>query len=208
MGEASHVKRFAPTFALLLALSLLFPGGVQASSDNTSVKFAWHVSDAFIQAAGEPPQTGSVARASDSAPFTGHRVRISATGTFNTASKKATGGGWFVHTDASGQVQGFGIFTATKLQSFTLSGCDGGPFPPNFCGGKAVLNVHISGTSTNEAIGHAEFDGVLTVNCLIGGAPGLEGIMLNIPGLVNFDTTEPSHHGETLFVTKSHSGDD
>src|SRR2546428_1033725 len=102
MGEASRMRRFAPIFALLLAVSLLAPSGAQATSDNTSSKFDWHVSDAFIQAAGEPPQTGSVARASDSAPFTGDRVRISGTGTFNTASKKATGGGWVVHTNATG----------------------------------------------------------------------------------------------------------
>src|SRR5947208_615268 len=83
-----------------------------------------------------------------------------------TAAMTASGSGTFVHTSSSGLVKGFGTWTATGLQSFTLAGCDGGPFPPNFCGGLAVLNIHTSGTSSSPSVGHVEHEGTIAINCL------------------------------------------
>ncbi|TMD60448.1 MAG: hypothetical protein E6I87_06260 [Chloroflexi bacterium] len=208
------MKRFAPIFALLLALSLLASGGVQAASVNTSAKFDWHVSDAFIQTMAGPNQTGAVAKASDSGAFIGHSVRVSGTGTMNTAAMNATGGGTFVHTDATGQVVAFGTWTATSLKSFTFFGCDTGPFPADFCGGVAVMSLHVVATTTNPAMGQVQADGEIWVNCRIHAPAGNtdeEGIklkvFLNPTTTVDFDRPQPPfENGETLFVSRSQSG--
>ena len=48
---------------------------------------------------------------------------MSGSGTFNVPSMKATGSGTFVHTDASGNVQGFGTWKATAVHGATLYPC-------------------------------------------------------------------------------------
>lgn len=178
--------------ALVVVLALA--SGAQASSDNLSAKFEYHVSDAFIQSAGEPPQTGAEATAT----IGGDHVRVVGMGTFNTAAGTATGEGTFVHTNASGVIVGFGTWTATRLVSFTSYGC-----------GVATLKIHVSGTLVNPPAGHVEVDATLFVDCLIGTPPvtAREGIRLDgRPAAPNFDTTNESPHGETLFISRSHSG--
>jgi hypothetical protein len=200
------MKRLTAILALvLLLLSLADVSTAQATI--SPPKFAWHVSDAFIQNVADPAnkQTGAVAHASSGA-LAGDVIRVSGSGSLNTAAMTATGSGTFVHTSSAGQVKGFGTWSATGLQSFTLYGCDGGPFPPNFCGGLAVLRIHTTGTSTSTSIGQVEHNATISINCKIGGGPGAEGITLNIPGLVNFDVTDASLHGETLFVSPNPNG--
>ena len=104
------MKRFA---AILAALALVpaLSGGAQASSDNVSAMFDYHISDAFIQSLGEPAQTGAEATAT----VGGDHVRVVGSGTFNAAAGNATGGGTFVHTNASDTIVGFGTWTATSL---------------------------------------------------------------------------------------------
>ena len=199
------MKRFAAILAVL-ALVPALGGGAQASSDNLSAMFDYHISDAFIQSLGEPPQTGAKATAT----IGGDHVRVVGMGTFNTAAGRATGGGTFVHTNAGDVIVGFGTWTATSLVSFTSYGCGvrgGEPVPANFCGGLATMNIHVSATSLRA--GHVELDAILVVDCKLGTPPvtAKEGIRVDArPGSRNFDITNESMHGETLFLSRSHSG--
>lgn len=197
--------------AAILAVFVLVPalaGGAQASSDNVSAKLDYHIADAFIQSAGEPPQTGAEATAT----VGGDHIRVVGSGTFNTAAGTATGGGTFVHTSASDVIVGFGTWTATRLSSFTSYGCGlqgGEKVPANFCGGLATMTVHVSGTLVHPAGGHVELDAILVVDCKLGTPPATahEGIKLDArPNAPNFDMTNDSEHGETLFLSRSHSG--
>lgn len=201
------MKRFAAILAVL-ALVPALGGGAQASSDNLSAMFDYHISDAFIQSIGEPPQTGAEATAT----VGGDHVRVVGSGTFNTAAGRATGGGTFVRTNPGDVIVGFGTWTATSLVSFTSYGCGvrgGEPVPANFCGGLATMKVHLSGTLVNPPAGHVELDAVLYVDCKLGTPPATakEGIRLDRrPGGPYFDITNESMHGETLFLSRSHSG--
>jgi len=189
--------RIALVSAALLAVSLLGAGSAGAS-DNVSSKLGYHAADAFIQAATGIPQTGAVAVAAN-----GDKVRLSAKGTLNTASEKATGSGTFVHTSRTGAVLGFGSWKATGVESATIYPCGGVGLPDNACGGVVVLNVHVSGTSTSA--GAIELDALLTIDCEINPpTPGVEGIKLEIPGRINFNTTKFSPGGLTVFLARSH----
>jgi len=205
------MKRIAAVLTVIALVPALAINAL-AAGNNTSAKFDWHVSDAFIQTAAGPNQTGAVAKASDSGVFTAHSVRVSGMGTMNTAGMTATGGGTFVHTDAGGQVVAFGTWTATSLTSFTLYGCDTGPFPADFCGGVAVMAVHVVATTTNPAIGQTQADGEIRVNCRIHAPAGNtdpEGIKLKVflATTVYFDTPQPPfENGQTLFISRSDSG--
>lgn len=195
-------------FLGLSAISLLAVAVVIApNAGAVSAKFDWHVSDAFIQAA-FPPQTGAMAEAEN-----GDIARVSGAGTFNSASGSATGGGVFAHTDAEGDLVGFGTWTATGVEDFDLFGCgvaaDGTVLPADFCGGVLTLEVHLSGVSLTDGI--VEVDGVLTIVCKVGDDPGdvpadaEEGVTLDIPGLIDFDDTLEDPAGLTVFVSRSRS---
>jgi hypothetical protein len=71
------------------------------------------------------------------------------------------------------------------------------------------MKAHVTATRVNPPAGQVEADVILYVNCLLGTNPsGEEGIKLDgRPHAPNFDTTiENEGHGETLFVSRSHSG--
>lgn len=185
---------------MLLAFSLIVPaliGTVSAQAD-TSAKFDYHIADSFIEAGTGIDQTGARARADNR-----DTVSVVGSGTFNTASLTASGGGTFEHRDRRGRLVGEGTWTATAIESIESYGCDGGGFPPNFCGGLLVLDVRLVAAGGTPA-----FDGVLTVDCLIGPnvpAGAEEGITLDIPGLINFDDLIEEGSGLTLFVSRSKS---
>ncbi len=189
--------RIALVSAALLAVSLSGVGSAGAS-DNVSSKLDYHAADAFIQAATGIPQTGALAMAAN-----GDKVRVVASGTLNTKSEKATGRGTFVHTSRTGAVLGFGSWKATGVESAIIYPCGGPGLPDNACGGIVVLKVHVSGTSTSA--GAIEFDALLTIDCEINPPmPGVEGIKLEIPGVINFDKTEFSPGGLTVFLARTH----
>jgi hypothetical protein len=188
--------RIALVSAAALAASLWAVSA--GASDNISSKLDYRVANAGIQAATGIPQTGAVAAAAN-----GDRVRVTGSGTLNTASEKATGFGTFVHTSSTGAVLGFGSWEATGVKSATIYPCGGPGLPDNACGGIVVLTVHLSGTSTSA--GAVEFDALLTIDCEINPpSPGIEGIKLQIPGVINFNATEFSVGGLTVFLARNH----
>src|SRR5438093_5874814 len=119
-------------------------------------------------------------------------------GSFDVASKTASGGGSFEITQGGTEVES-GTFVLTRLVAFQFYGCGevrGMTLPPNFCGGRAIFAVDAT-TAEGE---HG--DGLLEVNCQIhapGGQapPGTsEGVKVNARG-INFN----KHlNGENLFV--------
>ena len=125
----------------------------------------------------------------------GDTVTLAGTGWFiNNPSSRAMGSGSFVHRDSSGNILGFGTWTALELVSFTPGGFStlGGVLPQGSEGGSAVIKVHIS-----PATGGAGFTALLTVNCALATAGVDEGIHLDVIGGPSFDT---SSGGNTLFV--------
>lgn len=185
---------FVVAGAMLLAFVL-----APASASALSAKLDYHIADAFIGASVGIPQTGARAEADN-----GDIVSVSGEGTFNLGSRKATGGGTFLHTDGDGDVLGFGTWTATNVVDFDFYGCATEFFPANFCGGVLTLGVRLV-----AAGGATELDGILRIDCLLGTdvPPGaVEGIMLFIPGVISFDETLAELSGLTLFVSRSKNG--
>ena len=167
-------RRFGLVAAMLLILSLF--GTSHASAATSKAMFEW-----FAE--------GDVAMAPN-----GDTVEIDAEGVMDASAKTADGGGTFTHL-SGGTVVGSGTIEATGLRSFQFYGCGGGPFPADFCGGRALVSVHLTA-------GALEADGLLTVDCLIGSPPAgaNEGVGLVVFGIINFNK-EVS--GETLFVLLS-----
>jgi hypothetical protein len=124
----------------------------------------------------------------------GDTLTLSGSGTFiANPSGQASGGGTFVHRDSSGNIKGFGTWSAEQLVSFSPGGFTtlGGALPKGSQGGQAVLLVHIS-----PATGGPGFTGILTISChLASSFP--EGFTLDIPGLIDFNTMVS---GGTLFI--------
>jgi hypothetical protein len=119
-------------------------------------------------------------------------------GTFSVHPKAAEASGEFVHTNADGRVLGAGTWKATQLMDYQSYGCGvvfGMQIPPNFCGGKVKLRVTLT-----TAIG--QFDGILTVFCIVGPNPPdshdeLDGATLSVPGIINFNHAVD---GDNVFI--------
>jgi hypothetical protein len=176
------------------ALSLLlFSGMVSAQAAPASGAFTWDAGAGIVcgVAAEACPD---VANASN-----GDTISVKTTGTLNTADGSASGGGSFEHRNTSGDVVATGTLTATGLITFIPYGCGGGPFPPNLCGGRAALAVHLVAHPASNPNATVEADGLLEVTCLIGSPPSgaMEGIRLNVKDLLNFN--KPAG-GDTLFI--------
>ncbi|HEU0249074.1 MAG TPA: hypothetical protein VFR38_18505 [Gaiellaceae bacterium] len=123
-------------------------------------------------------------------------------GTFNVADKTASGEGEFALFAGTTQIDE-GTFELTRLVAFQFYGCgevtvegDAIPLPPDFCGGRVVLEAHATSASGEER------DVLYEVNCQIhdpGGQapPGTsEGVKANARG-VNFNKHVT---GDNLFV--------
>jgi len=109
-------------------------------------------------------------------------VTITGSGVFSVNPKSTTATG--TYTSAA---SGSGTWVATQLLSFQPYGCGvifGTPIPPNLCGGKLILRVVLTDSTSGQ-----QFDGVLWVQCLIGNPPpsAAEGARLNIVGVNNFN---------------------
>lgn len=171
---------------------LLVPGGAGARTSNES--FDLHVGDAFV-----PPLVApSLARAGN-----GDTIEVVLTGAFNKRGKTASGGGTWTHRRGS-TVLGSGDVTLTRTVALQFYGCgvapDGGPLPPDFCGGRVILGAHFVESTTG-----AEFDGQIEVNCQVHDPgkeppPGTsEGVKVNTRG-INFNKHVS---GNNLFVQTS-----
>jgi hypothetical protein len=121
----------------------------------------------------------------------GDRVTITGHADFSVNPKSAEGDGSFTHTSSSGTVLGSGTWTATDLLDYQSYGCGvvlGDPIPDNFCGGKVKLRVTLT-----TPLG--QLPATMTVICIIGPNPPdsafgenrSEGVMLDIPGVINFN---------------------
>jgi hypothetical protein len=183
------------TGVLVLSLSVATASANQSSYD-------FHAGDGFA----------GIASPDVSAAPNGDTITINAKGTFRIDGHKASGGGTFVHKAANGTVLARGTFEVERLTSFDPFGCGvaaGQPFPPDFCGGRAVMPVEIDGHAASG--GKEEFDGVLTITCLVGDRvpPGAQELdALKIPGVIDFNRPVS---GENLFVKENgnkHEQDD
>ncbi|MFI7356216.1 hypothetical protein ACIBTP_19990 [Streptomyces avidinii] len=153
--------------------------------------YTWHVGDDFLtQNIGSPD--GSQARAAN-----GDIITVEGTGAFTLKHHAASGGGTFKHFVAATGKTLTGTFQARKVKSFTNYG-NGTPqgTPANFFGGLLVLHVDI----TPDTDPKARIPAVLTIDCLLGSPPAgaEEGINLDVPGLIDFDTIIPG--SATVFV--------
>jgi hypothetical protein len=177
------MRRFAVALAFLLAVAAVTAGG---AGSRTS-KSAFEVSV-------EPTL---------SAASNGLTLETDLEGSFNVANKTASGSGSY-SLMAGTTVLDSGTFTLTRLVAFQFYGCgevttpDGRiSLPPDFCGGRVILAVHATSSTTGE-----QTDGLYEVNCQIhdpGGQapPGTsEGVKVNARG-INFNKHVT---GDNLFV--------
>jgi hypothetical protein len=112
----------------------------------------------------------------------GEMVSITGSGVFSVHPKTVSATGTF-----TSQSSGSGTWVATQLLDFQPYGCGiifGMPIPPNLCGGKVMLRVVLTDSTSGQ-----QFDGVLWVFCLIGNPPSSakEGARLDIIGVNNFN---------------------
>ena len=126
----------------------------------------------------------------------GDTMEIAGEGTLSVHPKSVTGSGSFTHNFAGGG-SASGTWTATELLSFKSYGSPPAAvgLPPTWEAGKAIIRVHLI------AENGLEFDGILTVGCVLPGVrvPGgaVEGSTLNVQDVINFNKAEL---GATLFI--------
>jgi hypothetical protein len=172
------------------AASVLAAGGVALAAPHGSAedssKFQW-----LIGTGGVSPPTGpEISRD----PTTGDILELVGKGTFTKGAEGSiTGGGTFVHTSVSGTLLAHGTWTATGLDSFQEFG-NAAPFPENFEGGIAILDVTFHPADSSTAL-QAE----LEIDCAINSpsAHPEEGVKVSVPEGPHF-TVEI--FGETLFI--------
>lgn len=177
------MKRIAFVFAFLFSVAAIAAGSAGSATSKSTF-------EVFV----EP---------TISAASNGLTLETELEGSFNVASKTASGSGTY-SVMAGATVLDSGTFTLTRLVAFQFYGCGevttpDGPIslPPNLCGGRVVLAFHATSSLTGEQV-----DGLYEVNCQIhdpGGQapPGTsEGVKANARG-VNFNKHVT---GDNLFV--------
>jgi hypothetical protein len=162
-----------------------------ASAHTVKATFEYHVGDALIQSLGFP--AGNQAMAPN-----GDVVTIVATGTFDSATKAATGGGTFSHHVAATGQTITGTFVATGLISFQSYG-DATPqgLPASFYGGKVMLRI----VATPDAAPDVHLAATLTIECVLGVPPSstTEGVRVNVYDVINFNKSVPES-GANIYV--------
>jgi hypothetical protein len=135
----------------------------------------------------------------------GDTISVRAQGNLDTEEPAVSGGGTFEHRNSAGTLLGSGTLTAKRLLAFSSYGCGGSGLPSNFCGGRAVLLVHLVGHPAGDPSKTIKADGTLIVTCVIGNPPAgaHEGITLNIKNVDNFNQ---SVIGDTLFIQTDEEG--
>lgn len=174
----------------LLVFTAVF-SAVPAGAATEKGTFQYHVGDALVQSLGFP--VGNKAMAEN-----GDVVTIVATGTFDSVSGAATGGGTFSHHEAATGNTITGTFVTTGLISFQSYG-NATPqgLPANFFGGKLMLSI----VATPNAAPNVHLPAALTVECELGNPPAaaLEGVRVNVYNVINFNKTVPES-GANLYI--------
>ena len=189
-----------PTLAVL-AFALAVTGVMSASADDndTNIVFRYLVGSGFTELGqvcnlGVPCPPAAMAS-------NGHTIEMSGEGKLsilreNGKPRSVTGGGSFIHKDATGQVLSVGTWTAKKLLRFDPFGPGVGT-PPTWEAGSAKLRVRLETDS-----GAVEADAVLEVGCHLPGNDGasgtIEGVRLNVRGALNFN--QAIQPRATLFI--------
>jgi hypothetical protein len=160
--------RTAALLLLIVGLALVLPAGVSATQPNNE--------SATYEFVLELP---NVAQASN-----GDTLALLGEGMFGVHPKSASGGGSFTYTAADGSSFD-GTWTVNRLVAFQPYGCGvvfGTPLPPNFCGGRLVLDV-----TAQTPFGAVPSK--VTVFCVIGSPPPgtEEGVRVVVPGVGNFN---------------------
>ena len=150
-----------------VVVCLLFGAGTQRSA------FASSQTETY-QLHLEVPQISQAAN--------GEMVSITGGGVYSVNPKTVSATGTFTSPSS-----GSGTWVATQLLDFQPYGCgviSGTPIPPNLCGGKLILRVVLTDSTSGQ-----QFDAVLWVFCLVGNPPSSaeEGARLDIIGLNNFN---------------------
>ena len=150
-----------------IVVCVLFGAGIQrsASASSQTQTYQLHMEGPQVSQAAN----GEMVTVTGSGVFSIHPKTVSATGTFTSQSS------------------GSGTWVATQLLDFQPYGCGiifGTPIPPSLCGGKVILRVMLTDSTSGQ-----QFDGVLWVFCLIGNPPSSakEGARLDIIGVNNFN---------------------
>src|SRR5215469_4511889 len=177
-----------PMVALIVSSLLLLASVASASAKSATVTYDYEAGAGVVCSVMVCPDVASAPN--------GDTITIAGQGTLSIRPKSVTGGGTYIHKNASGTVLDQGTWTAQQLLSFVSYGTMPG-VPPTFEGGKALVRIHLS-----PSTGGSGFDGVLRITCLIGSPPAgaHEGIRLNVQGGSNFNK-EVS--GNTLFIRTS-----
>jgi len=170
-------RKFALVSAFVAALGVFVSGAGATAPNNGAGSYEFHL---------EAP---NVAMAPNGDTFAATGI-----GAFSVHPKSAGGGGSWTHTFAGGG-SASGTWAANALVAFQPYGCGvvfGDPLPPNFCGGRVVLDVTLS-----TPLG--SLPGQLTIYCLIGAPPpsAAEGIRLVVPGVINFNKVVG---GENVYI--------
>jgi hypothetical protein len=160
--------RTAALLLFLVALVLALPVGSSATPPNNE--------SATYEFLFELP---NVSQASN-----GDTLSLLGEGTFGVHPKSASGGGSFTYTAADGSSFD-GTWTVNGLVDFQPYGCGvvfGTPLPPNFCGGRLVMDV-------TAITPFGAVPSQLTVFCVIGSPPPgtEEGIRVVVPGVGDFN---------------------
>ena len=135
----------------------------------------------------------------------GDQIAITGEGEFSVNPNSVNAAGGFTHRDSSGNVMATGTWTASGLIEYQSYGCGevfGDPIPPNLCGGAVKMRVTLTPDGTS-----LQLPGILTVICVIGThasqsilGPRTEGVMLDVPGIVNFNH---STGGDNVYIQVS-----
>lgn len=174
---------------MLFAMVAAVPGQFAVAAPPPFVVYQYLLGKGFICNL-DPSACPDIARA-----VTGDTIEITGSGTMTLGPGTVTGTGAFTHKDPSGAVLATGRWVATRLLGFDDYGCGGPGLPDNFCGGQAVVRVHLI------AMNGLQSTGTITINCALGDSipPGAtEGVKLFVDKFGIDFNQEVS--GFTLFV--------
>ncbi len=179
-------KAYALTIGIIL-VSLAFVN-VATANESEQAQRQFLAGAGLVCTLGIPNACPDIASASN-----GDKIKLAGSGTFTPGDDDASGGGTFTHV-SGGKVLATGTWTAEELLSFTPGGSTtlGGFLPAGSEGGVAVIKVHVQ-----PAAGGAGFTAILTVSCALATPGVVEGINLNVIGVINFNNAVS---GVTLFI--------